>query len=129
MRNTVLPPLGLSLCLGLVACATGPAEKPVSLDEARASLPQSSAECLASKLKPSEPFLASAIPDEVLRKAQSGWVAMRYDVIAGQAQNVAVVGSQPRGLYDAYAVQHARRYREPSGATVHGCVMTIDVKF
>jgi hypothetical protein len=94
-----------------------------------ATQPQSSAECLAASLKPSEPFTASLIPDAVLRKAQSGSVAMQYDVVNGRAQNVTVIASNPPGLYDSYAVQHANRYREPSGKTVRGCIMTIDIKF
>lgn len=115
----------------LAACATPqPATPPVrSLEDARASLPQSSPECLAAKLKPSEPFTAAAIPPEVLKRAQNGWVAIRYDVIAGKAQNLAVVGSQPAGLYDAAALAHAARYREPAGTTVRGCIMTIDIRF
>jgi hypothetical protein len=71
----------------------------------------------------------AAIPEAVLKKAQSGSVALRYDVVAGAAQNVVVVASSPPGLYDAAALQHAARYREPTGTTVRGCVMTIDIKF
>ena len=119
----------LALCIVLASCATRPDEKASSLEGARATLPQSSAECLAQNLKPGEPFPASAIPEAVLRKAQSGWVAMRYDVIAGVAKNVVVVASSPAGVYDAAAVQHAARYRDPSGSTVRGCIMTIDIKF
>ena len=119
----------LSLCLALASCATPTIEKQVSLEEARAKLPQSSAECLAQNLKPGEPFPASAIPESALSKRQSGWVAMRYDVIAGTAQNIAVVTSTPAGVYDAAAVQHAAKYRDPKGATVRGCIMTIEVKF
>lgn len=92
-------------------------------------LPVSSAECLASKIKPSEPFPASAIPESAMARRQSGWVAIRYDVVAGVAQNPAVVASSPSGLYDAAALQHAARYRDPGKATVRGCVMIIDVKF
>lgn len=129
----------LWLCVLLAACATGAGTAPsvgnaapaayVSLDEARAALPQSSAACLAQKLKASDPFPASAIPDAALSQRQSGWVAMRYDVVAGTAQNIAVVASRPAGVYDAAALQHAARYRDPSKSTVRGCVMTIEVKF
>ena len=111
----------LSLCIVLASCATGPgpgsgsvtsnssntSQTYVPLDEARATLPQSSAECLAQKLKSGDPFPESAIPASALSNKQSGWVAMRYDVIAGAAQNIAVVASRPAGVYDAAAVQHA----------------------
>ena len=137
----------LSLCVVLASCATGTGtgtstssssttssssssnQTYVSLDEARATLPQSSAECLAQKLKSGDPFPESAIPAAALSNRQSGWVAMRYDVIAGAAQNIAVVASRPAGVYDAAAVQHAARYRDPRGSTVRGCIMTIEVKF
>jgi hypothetical protein len=89
----------------------------------------SSPECVARNLKPGEPFPVAAIPEAVLKKAQSGSVALRYDVVAGAAQNVVVVASSPPGVYDAAALQHAARYREPTGTTVRGCVMTIDIKF
>jgi hypothetical protein len=89
----------------------------------------SSPECMARKLKPGDPFPVSAIPEALLKKAQSGSVAMRYDVIAGVAQNIVVVASSPPGVYDAPALQHAARYRDPTGSTVRGCVMTIDIKF
>jgi outer membrane biosynthesis protein TonB len=131
----------VSTSLALAGCATGTgtstgtsasgASNPpyVSLDEARPTLPQSSAECLAQKLKSSDPFPASAIPAAALSQRQSGWVAMRYDVIAGTAQNIAVVASRPAGVYDAAALQHAARYRDPTRSTVRGCIMTIEVKF
>ncbi len=106
-----------------------PPDKYQPLDEARASLPASSAECLAQKLKAGEPFPASAIPEAAMSKKQSGWVAMRYDVVAGAAQNIKVVTSRPAGLYDAAALQHAAKYKDPTGSTVRGCVMTIEVKF
>lgn len=123
--------------LALAGCATGtgtgatsPASPAyVSLDEARPTLPQSSPECLAQKLQSGDPFPASAIPAAALSQRQSGWVAMRYDVIAGTAQNIAVVASRPAGVYDAAALQHAARYRDPTRSTVRGCVMTIEVKF
>jgi len=116
-------------CLLLAACAAPPSGKYVSLDESRSKLPQSSAECLAKKIKPGEPFPASAIPADALRKSQSGWVAVRYDLASGKPENVVVVASNPSGLYDDAAVAHAARYRDPSGTTVRGCVMTIEVKF
>ena len=120
------------LCLSLLVagCATGTREAPpVSIDEARAKVPQTSPECLAQNPKPGEPFPASAIPTEAMSKKQGGLVAMRYDVLAGVAQNIAVVASTPPGLYDAAALQHAAKYREPRGITVRGCIMTIEVKF
>jgi len=92
-------------------------------------MPHSSPECLAKQLKPAEPFPASAIPAEAMTKRLSGFVAIRYDVADGVAQNLEVVGSSPPGLYDAAAMQHAARYRDPGRTTVRGCVMIIDVKF
>ncbi len=70
-----------------------------------------------------------SIPDEVLRQARSGWVAVRYDVVSGKAQNVVVVSSEPPGLYDTYVVRHASRYTEPTGVTVRGCIATTNIKF
>jgi hypothetical protein len=126
--------------LWLAACASGPDNalpsaapaRPsgyITLDEARPTLAQSSAECLAQNLKPGDPFPASAIPEPALKNRQSGWVAMRYDVVAGAAQNITVVDSRPAGVYDAAALQHAARYRDPTRSTVRGCIMTIEVKF
>jgi hypothetical protein len=119
----------LSLCIALASCATKTTETNGSPSASGAKNAQSSPECLAANLKASDPFLPSAIPEPILKRAQSGSVAMRYDVVAGKAQNVSVVASYPPGLYDSYALQHANRYREPSGKTVAGCVMTIDIKF
>ncbi len=123
----------LALSLALVACATRGPETPAApatpAGSGAMAMPASSPECLAAKLKPSEPFLASAIPSDVLQKRQNGWVAVRYDVLAGKPENVHVAASNPVGLYDAYALQHALRYRDAGGATARGCVMTIDVKF
>ena len=93
------------------------------------AVPQISPECLAAKLRAVDPLPASAIPDEVLRKAQSGWVAVTYDVAAGKAQNVKVVASNPPGLYDSYVLRHTQNYSEPTGATVRGCVSTTNIKF
>jgi hypothetical protein len=133
----------LLVSMALASCATttgtntnngttavaSPPDKYLPLDESRASLPTSSPECVAQKLKSGEPFPASAIPEAALSKKQSGWVAMRYDVVAGTAQNIKVVTSRPAGLYDAAALQHAAKYKDPTGSTVRGCVMTIEVKF
>ena len=93
------------------------------------AVPQISPECLAAKLQAVNPLPASAIPDEVLRKAQSGWVAVSYDVAAGKAQNVKVVASDPPGLYDSYVLRHTSNYAEPTGATVRGCISTTNIKF
>src|SRR5512141_1683686 len=96
-------------CLALAACATTSGDKPgdavLPLDQMRAKLPHSSPECLAKKLKPADPFPASAIPSEAMAKRQSGFVAIRYDVADGVAQNLELVGSSPPGLYDAAAMQ------------------------
>jgi len=121
--------VSLSACIALAACATNPAGTGTASAPGAAKSFASSPECLAANLKPSEPFPASAIPEAVMQKAQSGFVAVRYDVVAGRAQNLAVVSSTPQGLYDSYALQHAGKYRDPSGKTVAGCVMTIDIRF
>lgn len=88
-----------------------------------------SPECLAARLKAVDPLPTSAIPDDVLRRAQSGWVAVSYDVVAGRAQNVKLVSSNPPTLYDAYVLRHTANYSEPSGATVRGCIATTNIKF
>ncbi len=114
----------------LAACASPPTpngEPAKSLG--KADIPFSSPECLAAKLRPGDPFPASAIPPAALAKRQSGWVAIRYDVMAGSAQNLVVVGSHPAGLYDAAALEHAARYRDPGKNNVRGCVTTIEVAF
>ena len=127
--------LTLALCLTLTACATrspetGKGGEPgAGTAGAAVQRPSSSPECLAAKLRPAEPFSANALPNDPLLKRQSGWVAVRYDVAAGKATNVAVAASQPAGLYDSYVLQHAQRYRDSGGNMVKGCVMTIDVKF
>jgi hypothetical protein len=93
------------------------------------AVPQISPECQAAKLRAVDPLPVSVIPDEVLRKAQSGWVAVSYDIVAGKAQNVKVVASNPPGLYDPYVLRHTGNYSEPTGATVRGCVSTTNIKF
>lgn len=115
------------LALVLASCATQ--APPPSPGGAAAAVPAVSPECLAAKLRPADPMPASMIPDEVLRQARSGWVAVRYDVVDGKARNAVVVASDPPGLYDAYVLRHARAYTEPTGATVRGCIMTTHVKF
>lgn len=119
----------LSISIALASCATQTAQMTNSPAASGAKPYASSPECLAANLKPSEPFPASAIPEAILKKTQNGFVAIRYDVVAGRAQNTVVVASNPPGLYDSYALQHASRYRDPSGKTIAGCVMTIDIKF
>jgi hypothetical protein len=111
----------------LAACAS-PSTQPQARD-ATAALQQVSPECLAARLKPADALPVALIPEDVLRKAQSGWVAVRYDVVAGKAANATVVASQPPGLYDTYALRHAQAYTEPTGATVRGCIMTTNIKF
>lgn len=96
---------------------------------APSAVPQNSPECLSAKLKAVDPLPTNAIPDDVLRKAQSGWVTVSYDVIAGKAQNVKVVASSPPGLYDAHVLRHTNQYTEPSGSTVRGCIATTNIKF
>lgn len=110
------PISSLALCLLLAACAAPPAGRHVPIDEARPTLPHSSPECLTANLPPAEPFPASAIPEAAMARRQSGWVAVRYDVVDGVARHVA-------------GLQHAARYRAPARGTVRGCVMVIDVRF
>ncbi len=119
----------LACVLLLAACASAPTGGDSSTPISKANIPFSSPECLAAKLRQGEPFPASAIPAAALANRQSGWVAIRYDVLAGRAQNLAVVGSNPPGLYDAAALQHASTYRDPNKADVRGCVTTIEVTF
>ena len=92
-------------------------------------MPFSSPECLAANLRSGDPFPAGSIPEAAVAKRQGGWVAIRYDVMAGSAQNLAVVGSNPPGLYDAAALQHAAKYRDPGKTNIRGCVTTIEVTF
>ncbi len=114
----------------LTACAsTQPAESGVPSPVDRANLPFSSPECLAAKLPPGEPFPATAIPPAALANRQSGLIAIRYDVVAGAAQNLQVVKSSPAGLYDSAALQHVAKYRASTSSTVRGCVTVIDIKF
>ena len=110
--NTLLV---ISLGIFLAACAgtkinEAGAPQPVE----RSNLPFSSPECLAAKLPPGESFPASAIPAAAQANRQSGVVAIRYDVVAGAAQNLELVSSSPAGLYDAAAMQHAAKYRAPT---------------
>lgn len=119
----------LASVLLLAACASAPTGDGNSTPISKAHVPFSSPECLAAKLRQGEPFPASAIPPAALASRQSGWVAIRYDVLAGRAQNLAVVGSHPPGLYDAAALQHASTYRDPTKSDVRGCVTTIKVDF
>jgi TonB family protein len=118
------------LGLTLAACA-GTNTREVSAPQGveRTGLPFSSPECLAAKLPPGEAFPASAIPAAAQANRQSGVVTIRYDVMAGVAQNLQVVSSSPAGLYDAAAMQHAAKYRAPNVLAVRGCVTVIDVKF
>ena len=118
--------IGFAL-IGCAATKAGDSIAPQPVE--RASLPFSSAECLAAKLPPGEPFPASAIPSAAQSSRQSGVVAIRYDVVGGVAQNLQVVSSKPVGLYDTAAMQHAAKYRAPASSTVRGCVTIIEVKF
>jgi hypothetical protein len=120
-------PLPILLCLVLASCATPPATTPgASADPTQL---KASPECLAANLREADPMPAGMVPQDVLRKAQSGWVTVRYDVVGGKARNAVVVSSQPPGLYDAYVLRHAGAYTEPTGATVRGCIMTTHIRF
>ena len=128
--NTLNKLLVCMFGLFLAACAGTKVVEPGSAQQVeRMNMPFSSPECLAAKLPPGEPFPASAIPAAALSIRQSGIVAIRYDVVAGVAQNLQVVSSSPAGLYDAAAMQHAAKYRAPASSTVRGCVTIIEVKF
>jgi outer membrane biosynthesis protein TonB len=127
----------------LAACATSPPPQPPPLPSTPAAqanqaqagttqaniATQASAACQAANLRLAEPMPVSLIPESILRRAQSGWVTVRYDVVAGKARNAVVVASEPAGLYDAYALSHATAYSEPTGATVSGCIMHTNIKF
>lgn len=112
--------------LALTACAT---QVPSSTSAGSGGALQASPECQAARLKDPDPLPVSALPEDVLRKAQSGYVVVRYDVVAGRAGNATIVASEPRGLYDAFVLRHASAYTEPTGATVRGCIMTTNIKF
>jgi hypothetical protein len=118
------------LALNLAACAgTLTSQQPAARPVDRTNMPGSSPECLAAKLPAGEPFPASAIPAAASESRQSGVVAVRYDLVAGTAQNLEVVFSSPAGVYDAAALKHAAKYRAPLTSTVRGCVTVIDVQF
>ncbi len=119
----------LSMCLLVAACATNAPQGGVAVPSDRANLPYSSPECLAKKLKPVDPFPVNEIPATALAGHKSGWVAIRYDVVSGAAQNLVIVGSDGSGLYDAPAMRHVARYRDATKSTVGACVTMIDVKF
>jgi hypothetical protein len=133
LQPAAWPALWLGLLALLAGCASTPPDSGGATAPARpvskADIPFSSPECLAAKLRQGEPFPASAIPPAALASRQSGWVAVRYDVLGGSAQNLAVVASEPPGLYDAAALQHAAKYRDPGKTNVRGCVTTIEVTF
>lgn len=114
-------------CGLFASCASSP--PPTTAGANAAAALQPSPECETARLRAPEPLPVTSIPEEVLRKARSGWVAVRYDVVAGKARNVTVVSSEPPGLYDAYVVRHASGYTEPTGATVRGCIATTNIKF
>lgn len=117
-------------CAAFASCSTlAPTAPEASAAVRDDSLRQISAECLAAKLVAPASMPVGMIPDGVLRKAQSGSVSVRYDVVSGKARNAVVVASSPPGLYDAYVLRHVDAYTEPTGATVRGCVMTTDIKF
>lgn len=125
-------PLRLTLLVAaatLAACAGVPTAPGANTGGIDPSLLKESPECAAAKLKPADPLPASALPEDVLRKAQTGFVAMRYDVVRGRAENVVVVASNPPGVYERYAVAHARNYRDPGGGSAPGCIMTIHIRF
>ena len=128
--KTSTPFLLLLASVFVTACSStkiaelGPAQSVES-----AKLPFSSPECLAARLPPGEPFPASAIPLAAQTSRQSGLVAIRYDVVAGAAQNLQIVTSNPSGLYDFAAMQHAAKYRALTSINVRGCVTIVEVKF
>jgi hypothetical protein len=109
------------------AAVTAPAG--LTLAQARAALPPEPPECLSPKIRKPEPMPVNAIPEAVLRQARSGWSVVRYDLVDGRVRNLAVVASQPAGLYDPYALAHAARYVDTSGAQAKGCYMTVEIKF
>ena len=138
-----LPALSLLCALAvLAACAAAPQPGaspaavagtakiyPESLAQARAGFAPESPECLSPKIKKPEPMPVSLIPESVLKQAKSGWSAVRYDLVNGKVANLGIVASNPAGLYDSYALAHAARYVDSSGANAKGCYMTVDIKF
>lgn len=118
----------LPAVIALASCAQQQQPSPVAPGSAM-DAQQMSPECRAARLKPVDPMPVSTIPEAILRKAQSGWVAVNYDVIDGKARNLRVVSSNPPGLYDAFVLRHVAAYAEPSGATVRGCLTTTNIRF
>lgn len=100
-----------------------------TLAQARSALPPESPECLSPKIGKPDPLPVSAIPDAVLRQLRSGWSVIRYDLVGGRVTNPVVAASNPAGLYDPYALAHAARYQDRSGANAKGCYMTVEIKF
>jgi hypothetical protein len=74
------------------------------LAQARAAWPPEPPECLAPQIKNPEPMPVNAIPVGVLRQVRSGWAVVRYSLFSGRPRHLAVVASQPAGLYDPYAL-------------------------
>lgn len=133
-----IPGLALGLMLALAGCSTAPTASGDATGAssstgpsaaAAAALATSSPECLARKIQPGPPLQPGAIPEAVLGQRQNGLVAIRYDLQDGRPVNVRVVSSTPPGLYDAPALEHAQRFRDPARNTVSGCVMTVDIRF
>lgn len=92
-------------------------------------LTRNSAECEAARLPSPAPMPVGDLPDSVLRTRQSGWSTVRYDVVNGKPQNLRVVSSSPPGLYDPYALKHARTYSDPGGGSARGCIMTVNIRY
>ncbi len=109
--------------------SAAPTAAAAAASTAAPELLQVSAACKAANLRAAAPLPVSALSEAVLRRAQSGWVAIRYDVLAGRAHNLRVVSSNPPGLYDDVVLRHAGTYTEPTGATVQGCIMTTHIRF
>lgn len=121
-----------ALALALSGCATGPGGAMPGAAAATAGgedLTRNSAECEAARLQPPAPMPVADLPDSVLKSRQSGWSTVRYDVVNGRPQNLRVVSSSPPGLYDPYALQHARRYSDPGGGSARGCIMTVNIRY
>jgi hypothetical protein len=84
--------------LVLPACATPTSTTTGSGSGGGAAAVQASPECQAARLKDPDPLPVSALPEDVLRKVQSGYVVVRYDVVGGRTRNATVVASEPARL-------------------------------
>jgi hypothetical protein len=120
----------LSPMLAFGGCATtqAPVASPVSLLEARQGLAPEPTECKVAGGLRVAPVDAANVPSDLVRKGQSGWAIVRFSMKAGVVVEASVVASSPARLYDAYALQHVRKNRNPQAPDASGCIASIEVK-